>query len=55
MARLTEKQRIEILMMVGYGDRIRTQAEVCELFNDKYPERPITRSVVSKIEKKSET
>lgn len=52
MARLSEKQRIEILMMIGYGDRVRTQNEVCELFNNKYPERPITQSAVSKIEKK---
>lgn len=50
---LSEKQRIEILMMIGYGERSRTQAEVCEVFNNKYPEQePITRSTVSKIENK---
>lgn len=49
---LSVKQRIEILMMIGYGDRSRTQMEVCNLFNDKYPERPITRSTVSKLETK---
>lgn len=51
--RLSEKERIEVLMMLGYGDRMRTQTEVCELFNNKYPNRaPISQSVVSKIEKK---
>jgi hypothetical protein len=48
--RLSLTQRIEILMMIGYGDRIRTQQEVCILFNTKYPARPITRSTVSKLE-----
>lgn len=52
MARLSEKQRIEILMMIGYGDNTRTQAEVCNIFNNKYPDRPITRSTVSKVEAK---
>lgn len=49
---LSVTQRIEILMMIGYGDRVRTQQQVCTLFNAKYPERPITQSVVSKIERK---
>lgn len=53
--RLTEKERIEILMMIGYGERSRTQYEVCHLFNNKYPNRPpISRSTVSKIEQKFE-
>ena len=51
--RLTEKQRIEVLMMMGYGDRVRIQQEVCELFNQKYPNRPpISQATVSKIEHK---
>lgn len=51
--RVTETQRIEILMMIGYGNRVRTQQEVCELFNQKYPNRPpISQSTVSKIERK---
>lgn len=50
MARLTEKQ-IEILLMVEYGDSTRKQAEVYELFMDKYSGRPIERLVVSKTEK----
>lgn len=52
MAHLTETQRIEILIFVGCGDKTRTQEEVCNLFNAKYPERPITRSTVSKIVRK---
>ncbi|KAL1493663.1 hypothetical protein ABEB36_009361 [Hypothenemus hampei] len=47
MVRLSETQRIENLIMIGYGDRTRTQEEVCELFNNKYPDRPITRSTIS--------
>lgn len=49
---LTETQRIEILIMIGYGDRVRTHQEVCQLFRDKYPDNPISQSTVSKIEKK---
>lgn len=52
MAHLNETQRVEILIFIGYGDKTRTQEEVCNLFNAKYPERPITRSTVSKIERK---
>lgn len=49
---LTEKQRIEILIMRGCGDRQRTQEEVCVLFNMSYPnQEPIVRSTVSKIER----
>ncbi|KAL1516206.1 hypothetical protein ABEB36_000125 [Hypothenemus hampei] len=51
MVRLSETQRIEILIMIGYGDRTRTQ-EVCELFNNKYPDRPITRLTISKVQGK---
>lgn len=37
-------------MMVGYGNRRRTQQEVCELFNQTHPNRPtITQSCVSKL------
>lgn len=50
--RLSITQRIEILMMIGYGDRVRTQQEVVGLFNTKYPDRPITQSTVSKLERK---
>ena len=37
--KLTERERIEILMMIGYGDRTRTQEEVCRLFNEAHPDR----------------
>lgn len=53
MAESTEKLRIEILMMVGYGDRKRTYREVCSLFHEVYPNRPhITPGYVSKLVKK---
>lgn len=52
MAHLSETQRIEILILIGCGDKTRTQKEVCNLFNAKYPDRPISQSTVSKIEKK---
>lgn len=49
MENLTEKERIEILMMIGYGDRRRSYAEVCNLFNATYPNRnPINKSTVCK-------
>ncbi|KAJ8948422.1 hypothetical protein NQ318_007945 [Aromia moschata] len=51
--RLSERERIESLIMIGYGDRARTQLEGGRLFNNKYPNRePITQSTVSKIEHK---
>lgn len=51
--KLTETERIEILILIGCGDKTRTQKEVCTLFNNKYPNRePITQSTVSKIENK---
>lgn len=46
---LSEEDRIEILKMVGYGDRTRTTVEVCALFNGTHQDRPIVRSTVSKI------
>ena len=50
---LSEIERIEILMMFGWGDRRRHLDEVCELFNNTHPERQaITKSTVSKIVKK---
>ena len=53
MRYLNETQRIEILIMKGYGDQSRSQDEVCELFNNKYVEQePITRTAVSKIVRK---
>lgn len=48
MDRLYERERIEILMILGYGDIRRSQQETCNIFNNLYPNRnPITRSTVS--------
>lgn len=50
---LTESDRIEILMMIGIGDKMRTQQEVCRLFHEMHPDRePISQSTVSRIERK---
>ena len=50
MVHLSESERIEILMMVGYGDRLRSHQETCELFNQEHANRPpIARSTVSRI------
>ncbi|KAJ8934617.1 hypothetical protein NQ318_012651 [Aromia moschata] len=35
--------------MLGYGDRRRSHSEVCTLFNEAHPKRPIVRSTVTKI------
>lgn len=48
MPELSERERIEILMMIGFGDRRRTHQEVCYLFNDIHPNRQISRSQVTK-------
>lgn len=49
MPQLTERERIEILMMIGFGDRTRSHAEVCRLFNNLHPNHnPISRSTVTK-------
>lgn len=51
--KLTDTERIEILIMIGCGDKVRTQTEVRNLFNAKYPNRePVSQSAISKIEKK---
>lgn len=52
MAHLTVTQRIEILILIGCGDKTRTQLQVCDLFNEKYPDRKICQSTVSKVESK---
>ncbi|KAJ8920491.1 hypothetical protein NQ315_005360 [Exocentrus adspersus] len=46
---LSERQRIEILILLGCGDKIRSQADVCALFNAKYPKNQISQETVSKI------
>lgn len=44
---LSERERITLLMMRGFGDRTRPLEEVQHLFNDTFPERnPISKSTV---------
>ncbi|KAJ8960070.1 hypothetical protein NQ318_009512 [Aromia moschata] len=51
MSYLTESLKIEILMMIGYGDRARTQCEVVRLFRETHPDLPpLNQGSVSKIE-----
>lgn len=42
---------IDILRIVGYGDRTRTCQETCELFNELYPDNQINRSTVRFVER----
>ncbi|KAJ8954135.1 hypothetical protein NQ318_005729 [Aromia moschata] len=49
---LSDTQRIEILILLGCGDKTRTQKQVCDIFNTKYPDRRISQSTVSRIENK---
>lgn len=52
MRYLTEAHRIDILIMIGCGDRMRTHSEVVHLFHERYPHLPpISQSTVSKIER----
>ena len=52
---LTENERITILMMRGYGDRVRTFEEVKNLFNDAFPNRnPISKATVLKTVRRFE-
>lgn len=43
---LTDTERITILMMQGFGDRIRSYQEVTNLFNNTYIDRPVSKSFV---------
>lgn len=46
---LTERERVTLLMMRGYGDRVRPFREVRDLFNDSFPDRnPISHATVIK-------
>ncbi|KAJ8961819.1 hypothetical protein NQ318_021434 [Aromia moschata] len=49
---LSNTQRIEILILLGCGDKTRTQKQVCEIFNTKCHDRRISQSTVSRIENK---
>lgn len=49
MIQLTEKEPIEILMMIGFDDSVRTHEEVWDLFNNLHQDQQqITRSVFDK-------
>ncbi|KAJ8961375.1 hypothetical protein NQ318_014618 [Aromia moschata] len=51
MSYLTESLKIEILMMIGYGDRARTQCELVRLFRETHPDLPpLNQGTISKIE-----
>lgn len=43
------KHRIKVLILLGCGDRMRSQSKVCTLFNAKYPENHISQGAVSNI------
>jgi len=44
---LSERERITILMMQGYGDSVRSYETVAALFNNTFPNRlPITKSII---------
>ncbi|KAJ8958277.1 hypothetical protein NQ318_017421 [Aromia moschata] len=50
MSYLSESLKIEILM-IGYGDRARTQCEVVRLFRETHPDLPpLNQGTISKIE-----
>jgi len=52
---LSERERITLLMMRGYGDRVRSFQEVMDLFNETFPNRnPISRSTVQKTVRRFE-
>ena len=46
--KLTESERITILMIRGFGDRQRSYDQVREVFNENFPDRnPISKDAVS--------
>jgi len=54
--KLSEREKITILMMRGWGDNKRSYSAVVRLFNDTYPNRRINKSTVLKtIERFRET
>lgn len=50
MVKLSEIERIEILMMVGYGDRQRSHQDVCDSFSNVHSNRnPTVQFIMSKL------
>lgn len=54
MGELTERERITLLMMVGFGDKQRSLQAACDIFNATFPDRRthISKSTVSKVVQK---
>jgi len=53
---LSERERITIFLMCGWGNNEESYSVVVRLFNDTYPNRRINKSTVSKtIERFRET
>lgn len=53
---LSEQERITLLMIRSFGDRIRSYNKVCELFNATFNNhKPITKNCVKKIQWFQET
>lgn len=52
MVELTERERISLLMIVGFGDRRRSLQDACNTFNANFHNKNISKSTVSKIVKK---
>ncbi|KAL1489391.1 hypothetical protein ABEB36_014293 [Hypothenemus hampei] len=49
MLHLAEALKIEILMMIGFGERMRTQTEIAALFQAHHPDLPpLNQSIVNK-------
>ncbi|KAJ8983764.1 hypothetical protein NQ317_006096 [Molorchus minor] len=55
MARLSQREHIELLMMIGYGGRLSTHQEACDVFNDTYPEEQISRFTVRLVARYDKT
>lgn len=50
---LPEKKRIEVLIMIGFEDKMGTQQEGYSLFNATHPDgSPVIRFTLSKVESK---
>ncbi|KAJ8963230.1 hypothetical protein NQ318_018696 [Aromia moschata] len=49
---LSDTKRIEILILLGCGDKTRTQKQVCEIFHTTYPDRRISQSTINRVENK---
>ncbi|KAJ8950614.1 hypothetical protein NQ318_010813 [Aromia moschata] len=49
---LVKLEALQSINLDGCVDKTRTQQQVCEIFNTKYPDRRISQSTVSRIENK---